>query len=517
MKSPDGLTDSIWTRGEKIPQFEPLAGDELTDVCVVGAGIAGLTTAYLLSREGRGVLVFSDGQIDNSQTARTSAHLASAIDDRFFEIRQMHGEQNAALHHQSHARAIDKIESIVRIQGLDCDFARLDGYLFRTESDPPDILSRELAAAQLAGVPDVEQLDRATVEGFDTGPCLRFPRQARFHPLKYLSGLCQSITRRNGRIHCGNRAVDVQGGDVDSNELCTVTTQEGPVIRARAVVVATNTPAPINDWAGIYTKQASYRTYVIGLHIPRGSVTDALYWDTGDPYHYVRVVPSDKDGDQDILLVGGEDHKVGQFPEDAAPFDKLERWTRQRFRSAGEVIYRWSGQVQEPVDGVAFIGRAPTAKPNVYVITGDSGMGLTHGTLGAMLVTDLIQNRPCEWESLYDPSRKPTGSVGEFVKENINAVATFAEYVTGGEVSSPDDIRPGEGAILRDGLKKLAVYRDESGALTRLSCACTHLGCIVHWNHVERSWDCPCHGSRFDPQGKVLMGPAISDLAPADS
>ena len=363
----------------------------------------------------------------------------------------------------------------------------------------------------------------APVTGFESGPCLRFGGQARFHPLKYLTGLCRVIERLGGKICCGNRVVDVQGGDLAKNERCRATTQEDLTITADAVVVATNTPAPINDWAGIYTKQASYRTFVVAMRVPRGSVTDALYWDTGEnhpgrrlrPYHYIRLHADPRDASYDLLLVGGEDHKTGQFEEGSAPFATLESWARRHFPSiVGDAAFRWSGQVQEPEDALAFIGRAPTAQPNVYVITGDSGMGLTHATLGAMLVTDLIQGRQNEWAGVYDPSRKTTAAVNEFIRENLNAVSTYKEYLTPGEVKSEAEVSPGTGAIMRDGVRKIALYRDQSGTLTKLSCVCPHLGCIVHWNHIEQTWDCPCHGSRFDAKGSVIMGPAVTDLKP---
>jgi Rieske Fe-S protein len=183
---------------------------------------------------------------------------------------------------------------------------------------------------------------------------------------------------------------------------------------------------------------------------------------------------------------------------------------------AGDVRFRWSGQVQEPEDGLGFIGQAPTKKPNVYVITGDSGMGLTNGTLGAILVTDLIMRRPNAWEKIYDPTRKMTSALGDYVKENVNVVAQFKDYVTPGEVGDESEIKPGEGAILRSGLKKLAVYKDDGGTVHKMSAICTHLGCMVRWNPVEKSWDCPCHGSRFNAMGEPVMGPAVSALKKLD-
>lgn len=515
VKSSDGRTISPWLAGVKLPAHDPLTRNEEADVCVIGAGIAGLTAAYLLLREGRSVIILDDRPVGDGQTGRTSAHLASVIDDRFCEIRRMHGEEVAKVCYRSHNAAIDQIEAITNRHGIECDLARLDGYLFLHEGETPEILERELAAAQLAGVVGVQKLDRAPVEGFDSGPCLRFGRQGRFHPLKYLVGLCREIERMGGRVFCGNRVIDAQGADREKDECCESRTQHGPIVRSRATVVATNTPAPINNWAGIYTKQAAYRTYVIALRLPRGSLTDALYWDTGDPYHYIRV-DSSSDASHDTLLVGGEDHKTGHHDPSAAPFAALEAWTRRHFPQAGGVTHRWSGQVQEPNDGIAFIGRAPTKKPNVYVITGDSGMGLTHGTLGAMIVCDQIMGRANPWEAVYDPSRKPTKAMGEFIRENLDAATTFKDYVTSGEVQSEAEIAPGSGAVMREGLLKLAVYRDEQGKVYKQSAICTHLGCIVQWNHVEKSWDCPCHGSRFQPHGKVILGPAVSDLPPRD-
>jgi nitrite reductase/ring-hydroxylating ferredoxin subunit len=309
----------------------------------------------------------------------------------------------------------------------------------------------------------------------------------------------------------------VQGIDPKSNEPAKATTQRGPVVTAtRGIAVCTNTPAPINDWMGIYTKQASYRTYVIAARIKKGAVPTGLYWDTLDPYHYVRTerLPGRAEPDAELLLIGGEDHKTGQQPDTAAPFASLERWGRQHFPAMQEVLYKWSGQVQEPADSVAYIGKAPHAKQAIYVATGDSGMGLTHGTIAGILISDLILGKTNPWESLYDPSRKPLGATTEFAKENLNAIEQYTKYFTGGEVSNVDEIAPGTGAIVRRGLTKLAVYRDDAGVVHEMSPKCKHLGCIVSWNPVEKTWDCPCHGARYDALGHVIMGPAVSDLSP---
>jgi glycine/D-amino acid oxidase-like deaminating enzyme/nitrite reductase/ring-hydroxylating ferredoxin subunit len=513
--STDGLTRPIWFDASERPTFEPLATNTSADVCVIGAGISGLTSAYLLLCEGKSVVVLDDSAIGDGQTGRTSAHLTYAMDDRFYDLERMHGEAGARACRESHSAAIDEIERISRAESIDCDFARIDGYLFNDGKHDPAEITQEFEAARRAGA-DVELVDRVPVSSFDSRRALRFRSQARFHPLKYLDGLARAIVRLGGRIYTQTHVNDALGGDPKQNQRCATTASSSFLVESDAIIVATNTPAPINDWAGIYTKQASYRTYMLGFAIGEGSVPDALYWDTGEvakrrrlePYHYVRV---HRESNREILLVGGADQKVGHAQ--GTPYEDLEAWTRARFPNVGEIVSRWSGQVQEPVDGVAYIGRAPTKGESVFVITGDSGQGLTHGTLGAMLCRDLILGRSNPWESLYDPSRKPKHAFGEFAIENAQNAATYAEYLTPGEANVAD-IRPGEGAIVRKGIHKLAVYRDESGNVSATTAVCNHLGCIVHWNAIEKSWDCPCHGSRFDCKGKVVMGPAIKDLEP---
>jgi glycine/D-amino acid oxidase-like deaminating enzyme/nitrite reductase/ring-hydroxylating ferredoxin subunit len=511
---------SVWIDTAPRPSTSVLDRDASADVCVVGAGIAGLTTAYLLAKAGKSVIVLDEGPVGAGQTERTSAHLASAQDDRFTEIERLHGVGGSRAAYESHAAGIDLIESIARDEGIDCDFARVDGLLFPAPGEDPKVLDDERDAARRAGFTGVERVESVTIAGREQGAHLRFPRQARFHPLKFLYGLAAAAQRLGVKIHTGCRVKDVQGTGPKTGDAARAQIDDGPAaVTAGAIVVATNAPAPINDWMGIYLKQASYRTYVVAATVPRGAFADVLWWDNEDPYHYVRLeaAPADaigRDPAHDLLLIGGADHKTGQFPKSAAPFADLEIWARKQFPQIGEIVGRWSGQVQEPDDYMGFIGKAPHAKDNVYVITGDSGQGLTHGALGARLVSDLILGRQNPWTKLYDPSRKQANI--DFVKENANAVKQYADWITGGDVKSEADIPKGEGALLREGLKKVAVYRDDSGAIHKRSAVCTHLGCVVQWNSVEKSWDCPCHGSRFDANGKVVMGPAIDDLAPLD-
>ena len=503
---------SIWMDRAALPTFPSLAANERAEVCVVGAGIAGLTTAYLLTRAGKSVIVLETGSIISGETQRTTAHLVTALDDRYFELERLHGEQGAKLVAESHAAAIDTIERIVREEKIDCDFERVDGYLFSAPGSPSDVLDRELAATHRAGLTKTEILDRAPLVSFNTGRALLFPRQAQFHPLKYLAAVAAAIVRDGGRIFAHTRAAKIAGG-----ESAHVETSAGLRVSCDAIVVATNTPA--NDRLVIHTKQAAYQTYAIGVAVPTGAVPKALYWDDGDPFHYVRMeqAPRGNAGSAlDILIVGGEDHKTGQADDAEARYAKLEAWTRQRFPMATEIRYRWSGQVMVSVDRLAFIGRNPLDHDNVYVVTGDSGTGLTHGTIAGMLITDLIMGRENPWGNLYSPSRVKVGATENFAHEAANMVVQFADWLTAGDVEKDQLVPLGSGAIVRHGLAKVAVYREADGTFHECSAVCPHLGGIVCWNHAEKTWDCPAHGSRFDRLGKVLHGPANQDLAPVE-
>src|ERR1051326_8140936 len=398
MKDDAQATTSVWMATTNTPIQSRLRENIRTDVCIVGAGIAGMTTAYLLAREGRSVVVLDDGAIGGGMTGRSTAHLTNAYDDRFVEMEKLHGADGARLIATSHTAAIDKIEEIVREEQIQCGFERLDGYLFTPPHESKEILEDELEACHRAGLAGVTMVERAPIETFDTGPALRFPRQGQFHPLECLTGLTRAVMRNGGRICSETRVTKITGG-ADA----LVETNLGAVVRCDVIVVATN--APINDRVTIPTKQAAYVTYVIGMRVPKGSVTRALYWDTGNPYHYVRL-QSDKRNDRyDVLIIGGEDHKTGDANNGADRFARLERWTRERWPQVGEVEFRWSGQVMEPVDGIAFIGRDPLDDDNVFIATGDSGQGMTHGTIAGVLLTDLLQGRKSPWEDLYSPAR----------------------------------------------------------------------------------------------------------------
>ena len=501
---------SVWEA--EVPQREtsPLAGDANADVCVVGAGITGMTTAYLLAKAGKHVVVLDKDAIGGGETGQTTAHLTSALDDYYHRLAKMHGEDGARLAFESHQAAIELVGGIAAEEGIACDYREVDGYWFADgEARGHDLLEAELEGARRAGA-HAELLGRIPGLPFDSGTALRFPRQAQFHPLKYLAGLADAIARLGGRIHTGTRVQEVEGG------ARVQVKGEGFTVNAGAAVVATN--PPIHDRLAIHTKQAPFRTFVIAARIPAATIPAGLFWDTRSPYHYIRTQPVADDPSREWLIIGGEDHKQAHHDDADERFAALLEWAGPRF-GIQDAELRWSGMVMEPADCLAFIGRDPGGRENVYVATGDSGNGMTHGTVAGILLSDLILGRASPWEELYEPARKRLSveAVKEFVTETLDVAAQYAKLApTGGDVGSGDEVAPGTGAVLQRGLQKVAAYRDAQGTLHEMSALCTHLQCVVRWNSLEESWDCPCHGSRFAPTGDVLTGPAIAPLKPLD-
>ncbi|MBA3602700.1 MAG: FAD-dependent oxidoreductase [Parachlamydiaceae bacterium] len=487
-----------------LPVFEPLKNNLKVKVGIVGGGITGLTIAYELSRRGISAVILEDGAIAGGESSRTSAHLSNALDDRYYNLEQVHGKENARLAAESHSAAIDYIESLCKEKNIDCDFERVEAYLFNPPLQESDNLIKELNAAKRCGI-DVTMVDKSPIESYNTGPCVKFPSQAEFSPLKYLEKLSHCVVEMGGKIFDQTHVKEIR----ETKDGCQLITVSGNIVEAENVVIATN--SPINNPFFPHLKQASYRTYIIAGSIPKGSVPKALYYDTLDPYHYIRVV-EESDSDTDLLLVGGEDHRVGICADPNESYEILERWTKTRFPKMGPITHRWSGQIVEPIDSLAFIGRSKSHS-KIFIATGDSGNGLTHGTIAGMLISDLITGKSNPWEKLYDPSRKSLSALSDFVEENAVTFAQYRDWVTEGDVSSINEIKPNSGAIVRQGAQKIAAYKDSDGQIHTLSAVCPHLKGLVRWNEAEQTWDCPCHGSRFKATGEVINGPANCPLA----
>ena len=474
------------------------------DIVVVGAGIAGLSTALELARGGRRVSVLDREGVGAGETLRTSAHLASALDERFTALARYHGEEGAKQAAASHTAAIEWIARVARAAENACDFQHVPGFLFSCRKRAED-LDAERAAAHDAGL-QVAMQPEGLAALPALGPVLRFERQARIDMGAYTLALATQARDAGVRFHRAE-VTGIRGGH--SPEIAC---RDGRRLTARAVVAATN--VPIHDTGATYMKQAAYRSYVVVGRAPKDSIPDALYWDDGDPYHYIRLRKPDEHEDAEVeVIIGGGDHKTGQ-DDDPTVYARLQAWARAHFPSLTRFTHAWSGQILEPSDGLAFIGADPDNE-NVYLVTGDSGNGLTHGTIAAILLGELIAGRDHPWAALYAPGRLNLKSTPTLLRENTNAVAQFRDWLAPSHKAELAQLARGAGVVIRQGVHRVAVYRSGEGALCAHNARCTHLGCVVRWSSEEKSWDCPCHGSRFDARtGAILNGPASEPLAP---
>ncbi len=508
-----GANISNWLDDNQNRLFSPLSRDIETDVVIVGGGMSGVSIAYEMTNRGYSVVLIEDGSLGSGETGRTTAHLSSALDDRYYSLQSLLGKENAKLAYESHQSAIDYIEKIVQKENISCDFKRVPGYLIPHASDRVENIVKEFEAAKECGA-QVELVNE--VPGLIIQPlkAIKFKNQGQFHPLKYLFGLAEIIQARGGKIFTNTHADKIEGN--------TVITSNEHKIEADYIVVATN--SPINSKFVVPMIQYSYRTYAIAALIEKGKLPSVLWWDTGDmnedsdtpPYHYVRT--QEYNAESDLLIIGGEDHKTGIMNDDTESerFGRLESWARERFEIQ-RVIYKWSGQVLEPYDGMAFIGKNIADKDNTFISTGDSGHGMTHSVIAAMLIPDLIQGVENVWESLYKPGRVNLKATKIAFKEIFNTLINYYKNKPDSpEVSELESLPVNKARIVEYKGHKAGVFKDENGEIHVVSATCTHMGCIVSWNNIENTWDCPCHGSRFTITGEVINGPANAALERID-
>lgn len=508
-----GENISYWIASSEPIIFEKVEKSLETEVLIIGGGIAGITTAYCIAKAGRQVILVEDGFIGSGESGRTTAHVTCALDDRYFELEKLFGKDKAVLAANSHMAAIEWIDKTVKFEKIECNFKRVDGYLFLHPSDTKETLDKEYEATKQVGLL-TQMLSNVPSIAAENGWCIKFPDQAQFHIMRYLKGLAEAIIRLGGKIYTQSKAEDINKKGAKVN---------GFNVKAQHIVVATNTP--VNDFLSIHTKQWPYRTYVIGAKIPKGQLPYSLWWDTGDhnskwisqPYHYVRL--EELNDQYDLLISGGEDHKTGQADDENIPeenrYIRLIEWTKKLFPAIEEIVFKWSGQVMEPIDSMAFIGRNP-GDDNIYIITGDSGNGMTHGTLGGMILKDIITGNDNPWVDLYSPSRITMKTADDYLHEVGNMAAQLVDWISEGDINSASELKPGQGGVISSGLKKIAVYRDDQNFLHACNAVCPHLGGILQWNNDEKSFDCPMHGSRFTTCGKVINGPAKGDLKKID-
>jgi glycine/D-amino acid oxidase-like deaminating enzyme/nitrite reductase/ring-hydroxylating ferredoxin subunit len=501
-------TTPYWSASATFPQYAPLAGDTEADVVVVGAGITGLTAAYLLAKAGRRVVVLERGRCAAVDTGHTSAHLTMVTDVRLSDLASAFGRPHAQAVWDAGLAAIAMIDDIVQEHDIDAGFEWVDGYLHAPRGNAARDVSEGLRAdATLANELgfDAEYLDPVPLVD---RPGVRFPNQARIQPRRYLAGVAKALVALGGRIH------EHSGADEFSDHPRAVKAN-GHTVSCTDLVIATHNPlVGVGGMAGatlFQTKLALYTSYVVAGRVTRGAVPDALWWDTADPYQYLRVDPR---RDHDIVIFGGEDHKTGQREDTEACYRRLEEQLRAIVPDV-ELTHRWSGQVIETPDGLPYIGRSADHQ---YAATGYAGNGLTFGTLGGIMIADAILGRANPWTELFDPARKAlTRGAWDYVKENADyPYYLIRDRLAGAEAKSLRAVRRGEGKVIERNGARVAAYRDAGGTVSLRSAICTHMGCEVAWNNAERTWDCPCHGSRFTPGGDVISGPAEAPLPEAD-
>ncbi|KAL8679573.1 MAG: hypothetical protein Q9186_004167 [Xanthomendoza sp. 1 TL-2023] len=518
-----GETDPVWIHTEpysKRPQFEPLTENFKTDVCVVGSGIAGISVSYELIQRGVNVIMLEARDIMSGESGRTSGHLSSGIDSGFVELASKRGQDGAQMAVDSHTYAINRVGEISKELGIECEYRQLPGYdisQFEKGQDGHEDDVKEFKE-------EVKKMNELGIkasykEGFairgwdgkiDQRDAVTYSGQATFHPTKYLLGVLKWLTQQpNFKCFTRSRVMSVQEKGLLSKEV-KVSTESGHTITCVNAVEATCVPL---QKLSVVAEMAFFRTYCIAMRVPKGSIEDCLLYDSKDPYHYVRFTACDEK--DDYLIIGGGDHKVGQESEDGR-YAELESWVRDRFTQAGSVDYRWSGQIFEPIDYTAFIGKNQ-GQSHIYICTGDFGNGLTHGVIAGKLIADEIMGLENEWSKLYNPKRIPSLSkVPEMIAHDVQINSQYKRFLTS-DVKDIEDIIPGSGGVINPTTKSpMAVYKDDDGKVFKFSALCPHMKGVVCWNGAEKSWDCPIHGSRFGKDGVGIMGPAFGNLPPAD-
>lgn len=482
--------------------FPPLDADRDVDVAVIGAGITGVTAAYLLKAAGKRVALVEATRVGFGATGYTTAKLTVGHNLIYRELVDSFGVEIAASYARSNQEAIDSIADLVQEHGIDCDFEPTSNYVYVEDESAVADIEQEVVAAQAAGV--AAELTTDTDLPYEVAAAVRVDRQAQFHPWKYVAALARLVDGDGSYVFESTRATHVQ-----SATPCAVETANGRV-RAPNVVVATQ--LPFLDRSLFFSKAHPMKSYAIAATVNEDKAPRGMYISANQPTRSVRSTPA-QDGRR-LLIIGGEGHKPGNDPRALQRYARLETFARERF-GIPSAEYRWSTHDYTPLDHLPYIGRVQRGDPHVLMATGFAKWGMTKGTLAAMVLTDAILGRSNEYAELYDANRLDLRrSAFRFAKENATVGAFFFRDRVRRR-DKPDAIErlgPGEGTIIRAGAKQYAVYRDDEGTLHTLSARCTHLGCIVGWNPADRAWECPCHGSRFTAEGTLVQGPATLDL-----
>lgn len=502
--SPESSGSSTWLSDvARTPKYPTLDKDLTVDVAIVGAGLTGVSTAYLLTEAGRSVALLDKKAIASGDTAYTTAFLTEEYDTDLTEIDKRWGSEKATLVWQAGQKAIDEIELISKKEGIECEFVRCPAYHFTLGKEDVAYLQDYTRVASELGF-SAEFLTNDKLPFLELG-FMRLPDQGKFHPLKYTMQLAEIASRNGAHIFEHTEVAEVHGEDP-----ITIRTSHA-TITAQYVVVATH--APFHGALELQTQLVPYNTYALEAKIPKDVLPQAVFWDTEEPYNYFRVDPRE---DYDRLILGGADNKTGKHDEAASHHDELEKYIETEIlpNTKFEIMHRWSGQVWHPTDGIPFIGRLPSNDSQI-IGTGYSGNGMTFSTITAMIARDIITNQKNDWLETFDPKRLKVTK--DFITQNIDYIKEMVKgHMTADYAANIGALKADNGLVIEEGGKKVAIYKDKMGNAMKHSAVCTHLGCIVDFNDAEKTWDCPCHGSRFSTDGNVLSGPAQKALAKID-
>ena len=487
---------SLWVSTAEGPTYPSLDRDIEADVIVVGSGITGLSTARLLASLGLRVVVLEARRLCFGVTAFTTAKLTALHSTIYTDLIRIWGEEVARVYADANQAAIGKVKEVIASDGIECDLREAAAYTYAESAEHVPKIEAELNAALKAGLPATFTTESDLP--YEIQGAIRLDRQAQFHPRLYCLGLARAITGNGGQIfeHSPAMALDTTSGTVSTDRA-----------KAKGAAVVIATQIPFVTRGGHFARMTPSRSYALAMRAPGRALQD-MYISVDQP---TRSLRSTGDG---YLIVGGEGHPVGTDSDTTRRYRALESWSEEKFPGAG-VAYKWSAQDYRSADRLPFIGRLTSGAERVYVATGFAKWGMTNGTVAAMIISDLIQGVTNPWAETFDSTRFALGQGGiatvaatfesakHFVVDRLKSL--------GGKTAS--ELKPGEGDVVSLDGGTVAAFRDEEGHLHAISATCTHLACQVSFNKAERSWDCPCHGSRFDVDGRVLQGPAIKELA----
>ena len=498
----DGASISLWQDGMSEYKTKSTPSlNKIFDVLIVGGGITGITAGLLLQRAGKSVMIAEAHDIGFGATGGTTAHINTFFDSSYDQVIKNFGENNARLLAKAAHQALALIKNHVEEFDIDCGHKELSGYLYSKDKKQSKELEHILEASQKAGI-DVDYCKSIPVNiTFDKA--IEFKQQAQFHPARYIYALAKEFEKIGGVLGENCRITGVE-----ENEILDIGSNNGS-FKAKNLIYATHIPPGVNL---LHFRCAPYRSYVIAIKLKNEKdYPDGLAYDMYDPYHYFRT--EEVDG-QKYFIAGGEDHKTAHEENTEACFTRLESYVR-KFYEIDSIAFKWSSQYFEPVDGLPYIGHLPGHPQNIFVATGYGGNGMTFSAIAALTLSEMIVNGKSEYQKLFDPNRiKPVAGFTHFIKEAADVTGILVGGIFPKEkLEELADLAPGEARVIKYEDHSIALYKDEAGNLHAVNPACTHIKCTVSWNASEKSWDCPCHGSRFSFDGKVLTGPARKDLA----